>query len=192
MTNHPEILWWLGQHLLVTGALAAVVFAACRGLRLKPAACHVLWLVVLVRLLIPPVATWPWTIPVGGFLAGEPAAEEVTEYAPLVSASTGPAAAYETAATDEVVSMSDTVDSPFSSLAVSEEAPGVATPESKQPAVAYSPMPAGSPDPVRIAGAGWLAGLAGVWLSGSLVVVAVFVRRIRRVRRAGCDTNAFG
>lgn len=184
MTNHPEILWSLGQHLLVTGALAAVVFATCRGLRLKPAACHVLWLVVLVRLLIPPVATWPWTIPVGDFLAGETSAEEVRESAPLVSESAGSATAHESAAAGEVISMSDTVDSPFSGLAVSEEAAGVPTAESKQPAVAAPPMPAGSPDSIRIAGAGWLAVLAGVWLSGSLVVVAVFVRRILRVRRA--------
>lgn len=62
------MLWWLGQHLLITSVLAGAVFVICRGLRLSPAASHLMWGVVLCRFLIPPVATWPWTIPVDGLM----------------------------------------------------------------------------------------------------------------------------
>ena len=52
----------LGQHLLITTVLAAIAYLICRTVRLSPATRHVLWLLVLCRLMIPPVATWPWSI----------------------------------------------------------------------------------------------------------------------------------
>lgn len=56
------ITWWLGQHLLITTALTAIVFAICTSLRPTPAVRHLLWLLVLCRMMFPPVATWPITV----------------------------------------------------------------------------------------------------------------------------------
>ncbi len=54
---------WLIVHTVVTAALAGVVLTASRLFRLGPAARHLLWLVVLVKFLTPPVVYWPWVLP---------------------------------------------------------------------------------------------------------------------------------
>jgi hypothetical protein len=56
------MLSWLAQHLMVTGLLAAAVAVMGRFLRLSPAAKHLLWLLVLLKLLAPPVVSWPWGV----------------------------------------------------------------------------------------------------------------------------------
>ena len=40
----------------------------------RPALRHLLWLVVLVKLLTPPIVYWPWTLPMHGPAAASPAA----------------------------------------------------------------------------------------------------------------------
>jgi beta-lactamase regulating signal transducer with metallopeptidase domain len=57
------MVWLLVQHVAVCAVLAILVAVACRIGRLRPAVAHLLWLVVLVRLLVPPVLTWPWSPP---------------------------------------------------------------------------------------------------------------------------------
>jgi beta-lactamase regulating signal transducer with metallopeptidase domain len=51
------------QHLIVTTLLAAIVWCLCKAVRLSPAAQHVLWSLVLLKLLIPPMGeigvAWP-------------------------------------------------------------------------------------------------------------------------------------
>ena len=54
---------WLIVHTAVTAALAVLVLTVSRWLRLSPAARHLLWLIVLVKFLTPPVAYWPWALP---------------------------------------------------------------------------------------------------------------------------------
>jgi len=44
---------WLIENTLITAGIALVLFIACRHLRLKPAVCHLLWAIVLVRLVAP-------------------------------------------------------------------------------------------------------------------------------------------
>lgn len=46
-------------HLLSVAMLAIVVDVGCRLGRFRPALCHALWLVVLVKLIVPPVVAWP-------------------------------------------------------------------------------------------------------------------------------------
>jgi beta-lactamase regulating signal transducer with metallopeptidase domain len=46
-------------HLVSVLVLAIAVEAACRLGRFRPALCHALWLVVLVKLIVPPVVAWP-------------------------------------------------------------------------------------------------------------------------------------
>jgi beta-lactamase regulating signal transducer with metallopeptidase domain len=55
------MLWWMLQTSLVAAAMCVVVAALCRLGRLRPAAQHALWLVVLVKLATPTVVAWPWS-----------------------------------------------------------------------------------------------------------------------------------
>jgi len=58
-----RMLWWLGQNLVTAAVLACVVAALCRLGRFRPAVSHALWLVVLLKLLTPPLVFWPWAVP---------------------------------------------------------------------------------------------------------------------------------
>lgn len=49
-------MWWIAQNMLVSALLAAAVAVLCRVRRLSPAMKHALWLLVLVKLVTPPVA----------------------------------------------------------------------------------------------------------------------------------------
>lgn len=62
--TESTFLWCLTQHLAMTTLLAFMVLLVCRLVRVNAATRHVLWLLVLIRLIVPPVATWPWAIPV--------------------------------------------------------------------------------------------------------------------------------
>lgn len=54
--------WWITQTVVVTVLLAATIELAVRLLRVRPAVGHVLWLIVLAKLVTPPVVvfSWPW------------------------------------------------------------------------------------------------------------------------------------
>ncbi len=49
----------IALHVSLVAVLAIVVGVACRWGRFRPAICHALWLVVLFKLLLPPVIAWP-------------------------------------------------------------------------------------------------------------------------------------
>ena len=55
------MLLWFAETTLVATALAAVAMVAGRRLRLGAVARHALWLVVLAKLLAPPIVSWPWS-----------------------------------------------------------------------------------------------------------------------------------
>ncbi len=63
-----RILCWSAEAILVGSALALVAALACRAsgrrLALGPAARHALWLVVLIKLMAPPLVHWPWSVPI--------------------------------------------------------------------------------------------------------------------------------
>lgn len=46
-------------HLLSVAVLALLVEFACRLGKFRPAVCHALWLVVLLKFVVPPVVSWP-------------------------------------------------------------------------------------------------------------------------------------
>jgi beta-lactamase regulating signal transducer with metallopeptidase domain len=52
------MLWWLTQHLATTALLCALVWLTCRLARPGPAIKNLLWLVVLLKLLTPPLFSW--------------------------------------------------------------------------------------------------------------------------------------
>ncbi|MFG0328459.1 MAG: TPR end-of-group domain-containing protein [Phycisphaerales bacterium] len=57
------MLTWAIENTVMAALLAIVVAGACRVFRDRPAVCHLLWLLVLVRLVAPPISTphWPPT-----------------------------------------------------------------------------------------------------------------------------------
>ena len=57
------MLWYLLQNAIVASAMAVVVFVICRWKRVGPAGRHFLWVIVLVKLITPPIITWPWAVP---------------------------------------------------------------------------------------------------------------------------------
>jgi beta-lactamase regulating signal transducer with metallopeptidase domain len=57
------MLGWSAQTTVIAMVLAAIAILASRSRRLGPAARHVLWLVVMIKLVAPPVVNWPWSPP---------------------------------------------------------------------------------------------------------------------------------
>lgn len=58
------MIGWLIQNAVLAAVLAAAVALVVRLARPGPAARHALWLVVLLRLVLPPGPAWPWHLPV--------------------------------------------------------------------------------------------------------------------------------
>lgn len=56
------ILYWLAQSAIIAALMVPVIMLACHLFRRRPAVQHLLWLVVLVKLMIPPVVAWPWSL----------------------------------------------------------------------------------------------------------------------------------
>ena len=56
------MLWWFAETTLVAAILALVAGIVGRLPRVGPSARHVLWLVVLIKLVMPPVVKSPWTV----------------------------------------------------------------------------------------------------------------------------------
>ena len=67
--------WWIFQSLVTTAALAALVAVVCRFAPIGPVARHALWVLVLVKFLMPPLVVWPWAAPDPLGLARNPSAE---------------------------------------------------------------------------------------------------------------------
>src|SRR5262249_47698788 len=56
------MLGWFAETTMVAAALAVVAALAGRVRPIGPTARHVLWLAVLVKLVTPPVVSWPWAV----------------------------------------------------------------------------------------------------------------------------------
>src|SRR5262245_52659837 len=82
------MLWWLAQNAVMAAILAGIVTLVCRAFRLRPAVRHALWLVVLLKLVTPPVVHWPWPGLPAGSLPTSP--ERLPLDAPILDA-TSPA-----------------------------------------------------------------------------------------------------
>jgi hypothetical protein len=93
---------WLMENALVATLLAGVVALVCKVVRPRASVRHALWLVVLLKLVTPPVFEWPWSLSVPDAPAvamarvdgtpGAPAEASPLERAPLErdSAKQGP------------------------------------------------------------------------------------------------------
>ena len=54
------MLWWLAHNTVTASILALVVLLVCRVWTFRPSIHHALWLVVLLKLIAPPLVAWPW------------------------------------------------------------------------------------------------------------------------------------
>jgi beta-lactamase regulating signal transducer with metallopeptidase domain len=53
---------WYLQNAITTALLVPFVFIACRAFRDRPAVQHALWLILLLKFLMPPLVAWPWQL----------------------------------------------------------------------------------------------------------------------------------
>jgi beta-lactamase regulating signal transducer with metallopeptidase domain len=155
------MLWWLVQNTVCSVALASVVALLCRLLRPGPAVRHALWLLVLLKLLTPPLVVWPWPAP------------KVTEVIGLRSDS---------------VAVSDAPDGP--SAGADGWVAAVPAGEEIEASQVQSEAPGQkAADPATQPTArewilAWLAPLAlAIWLTGAAVMVGVQLVRLVRLRR---------
>ena len=59
------MLGWFAETTLVAAGLAVVAVLAGRLRPVGPTVRHALWLVVLIKLMTPPLVSWPWAVPWG-------------------------------------------------------------------------------------------------------------------------------
>jgi beta-lactamase regulating signal transducer with metallopeptidase domain len=57
------MLGWFAETTLVASGLAVVAALAGRLRSISPTVRHALWLVVLIKLMTPPLVSWPWAVP---------------------------------------------------------------------------------------------------------------------------------
>ena len=57
-----ELLWWFGQNTLAALLMIPCVTLACRLFRDRPAVQHLLWMVILLKFVTPPIVVWPWSV----------------------------------------------------------------------------------------------------------------------------------
>ena len=57
-----ELMWWFAQNTLAALLMIPCVMLACRLFRDRPAVQHLLWLVILLKFVTPPIVVWPWSV----------------------------------------------------------------------------------------------------------------------------------
>lgn len=147
------MLVWLLQNTVLAGLLAIGLALLCRWKRCTPAMRHALWLLVMLRLAIPPgVMSWPWTVPLPSLQRAE---EVQTAAAP--------------AKTFHFV-----IDHPELEFVASESEP---------PAAAETPKPAEAvAAPIDWSRWIWRTTL-GFWLAGAIVVAIAHLRGFAQLYR---------
>jgi beta-lactamase regulating signal transducer with metallopeptidase domain len=147
---------WLLLHTAVTALLAVVVCVLIRLFRPGPAASHALWLVVLLKLLTPPLVVWPWSLP------------SWTEAPPPPR--TPPEQPVRVVAAEPFVAVGEEIAEP-----VDIPLAGSLRAETTVPPAAALP---------RFSLSAWLPGLsAAAWLAGGLTIMWRQARRLERLRR---------
>jgi beta-lactamase regulating signal transducer with metallopeptidase domain len=158
---------WLLLNTLTAAGLAVLILILGRPLRLGPAMRHALWLVVLVKLLTPPLVRWPWPLPIVGpaRVALERADPPVLHLPPTVDAE------------DRFVQVENR--EPQSA----PETPTIATEHrSVEPATEPTPVAEAKGEPaarLEVLGSAALV----LWIAGGLVVLLVQAVRIVRFQR---------
>jgi uncharacterized protein (TIGR03067 family) len=160
-------LWWLGQNTVTIAVMIPFVLLLSRLFRNRPAAQHLLWLVVLVKFLTPPILSWPWTVEqLGGAIWSTPAVESAS--APQPSPQPAPGEIANDVAGDGPTRPVDLSDADLQRRIAAERTASIDTPSS---------TPGQQPSTVS----GVLARvIAGGWLLGALASGIFQLRRIIR------------
>ena len=157
------VLWWLVQNTLAVALLIPFVAVACRLCRNRPAVQHLLWAVVLLKFVTPPVVCWPGN---------------VERFQFSVEVDPGPARECRDHARQAIASEQALTDNSIRARQL--DATGGAL---RRPSTAVATEIAGqarfNPE-YEVVGRAILAFLAGAWLLGSTISTARQVRRIRR------------
>lgn len=168
------------KNALLALPLAALALLVGRWLR-RPALAHVLWAVVLLKLLTPPLVDVPvgWRLDVEGWLAGD--AEETVANASRPDEQ-GPAKRSPTTSSSSPIVVVSS--SPYAAPAASAGGPASASPSpsASHPRVRRAvppPLPPGEPG----WNVPWRQWAGAIWLTGSLVMLTVLARRAWRFRR---------
>jgi beta-lactamase regulating signal transducer with metallopeptidase domain len=162
------ILWWLVQNTITIAVLILAVLVVGRWFRKRPAVRHVLWLIVLLKFVTPPLVDWPWSAQQIGE-ALWPAEAAVSAPPPVVAAKTPIPLAV---SPDFLVAASSL---PLHDMQV--EIPVASQAPASAPADSPDELPEAiieSFDPVQAV----LALALGVWLIGGIVCAARQGRRI--------------
>ncbi len=207
------MLWWFAQTTLIAGGLAVVAILAGRWKRLGPEARHALWLVVLIKLAIPPFVAWPWgladawptrvevapTLVMDSAPVQAPAPAPVEARAPTVEISE-PSPASRSLPTNpfedavEMLLDADIVEPPpmiREPAAVPELATGIES-ESLLPRTreALSKLPEHHRAPWSVVIDHGSSALLGLWLAGSIVVVTRRAIKVVRFHRSLADSRS--
>jgi beta-lactamase regulating signal transducer with metallopeptidase domain len=175
------MLGWLAHTTVTAAILAGVVALVCRLGRFRPAVRHALWLLVLVKMMVPPVVAWQVPLP---------------DWGRLFRSAAWPAISPSVAVPHE-----RQLEGPTSFVLVPPGAPGEIAAPPTRPQSVDRPVPSGS-QPTQghstseRTGAGttdrlwnpasigtWLGDL---WLASVAVVALVVLLRIERFRRLLC------
>lgn len=188
------MLWWAAQNLVVATALAGLAWALCRTGRVGPVGRHALWLVVLVKLLTPPLVAWPWSVgvPPGTWEAlggGDPPRTPATGVAATVRSPAAeplrPPVPVVGAAEATVEASEPPVESSTSVAATTGGGEEVGDPRAVPPgpAATLATPPVISASPV-LSSRRWVpALLVGAWAVGGVGFLALQGVRIARMRR---------
>ncbi len=147
------------QNTLVVAAICPVAWLVCRAMRTRPAAQHLVWLLLLVKLVLPPVVVWPWVVNVGSWRSSAPPAVAHVPSPSLTREADGDLA--------ELASL----DSQLAVLASEEAAIGQSASwlPTKQQWLDWTPL--------------------AIWLNGTLVVLFTLTRQLARQRAIRRDAS---
>jgi hypothetical protein len=70
--------WWIVENTLIASLLALLVALVSRAKRVPPVVRHGLWLVVMLKLIVPPVFSLGISVP-GNWLIGQVAGQQVPD-----------------------------------------------------------------------------------------------------------------
>jgi beta-lactamase regulating signal transducer with metallopeptidase domain len=171
------MLWWIVQNVTIMALLAGVVWITCRLAKAGPVTRHALWLLVLLKMLTPPMVVWPWPAPLA--LSGDARAgrQSAPVHVKQMSAQAPPAV--ETTGVDMAVPM----DAPAADRdpVVGSAAP---VPHDARRTSASSADPVFSPAPILPSlGQLILPALAIIWAIGAICFALLQVVRILRMLR---------
>ena len=177
------MLWWFAETTLVAVILAATAALCGRLCTISSTTRHLLWLVVLIKLITPPIIQSPWSLPLPVGFWNELGTGEVAP--PVSSIPTAPAAAE--------LGSSESCKGPAqdsSQAMISDDCLALVPRTAHEPESAYAPEPGAATSMWRLLPSSWDVGkystqnvVLWVWVLGTVVLALMQGSRILCFRR---------